>query len=115
MNRDLCQNLGDLFSTRDNKKKRYTLAFAIILSNEIALLKDGFGSCSPVFSIYLFFYLKALEVIPAELCKLLLFLLRGALHPCDAERLIGDDLVAFQTDRLLRLSILDAVTDDDHC
>lgn len=33
----------------------------------------------------LIFYLKALEVVPAELCKLLLFLLRGALHPCDAE------------------------------
>lgn len=53
-------------------------------------------------------------MVPAELRKLLLFLLRGALHPCDAERLVRDDLVAFQTDRLLRLSILDAVTDDDH-
>jgi len=59
-------------------------------------------------------YLEALEMVPTELCKLLLLLLRGPLHPADTKGLVGDDLVALEADTLLRLGVFDTICDDNH-
>jgi len=54
-------------------------------------------------------YLEALEMVPPELGKLLLFLLTATLHATASQGLVGNDLVAFEAGRLLRLGVFYAV------